>query len=216
VEIDESELGPCPCLVAGEGPPLVMLAGLSPDTGVAPGPMRTTHERALRPWTAVRTVHYVNRRPGLPMGITLSQLASEIAAGMQERFGEPVDLLGVSTGGSIAQQLAAEHPGAVRRLVLLSTACRLGPEAVRLQRQIAAPTLLVAGGRDRFLPAGAVRRDRRPNCPRPARAAPAARPHHGHRVTEGDRAGQRFSHPRSVGSSAIASRSAWANGRGVI
>jgi pimeloyl-ACP methyl ester carboxylesterase len=49
-----------------------------------------------------------------------------------------VDLLGASTGGSIAQQLAAEHGDVLRRLVLVSTGCRLGPGAKLAQRRIAA------------------------------------------------------------------------------
>jgi pimeloyl-ACP methyl ester carboxylesterase len=47
-------------------------------------------------------------------------------------------VVGTSTGGSIAQQLAADHPDVVRNLVLLSTACRLGPEGRSLQRRVAA------------------------------------------------------------------------------
>jgi pimeloyl-ACP methyl ester carboxylesterase len=41
----------------------------------------------------------------------MAALAGEQAEGIQVRFGgRPVDVLGVSTGGSIAQQLAADHP----------------------------------------------------------------------------------------------------------
>jgi pimeloyl-ACP methyl ester carboxylesterase len=49
-----------------------------------------------------------------------------------------VDVVGTSTGGSIAQQLAADHRGVVRRLVLVSTACRLGSDARLIQRRVAA------------------------------------------------------------------------------
>ena len=136
--VHEGEIGGLPCLVAGAGPPLVVLAGLSPDAGVSPGPMRRLHEQALRPWLPGRRVFYLNRRTALPAGMSMAMLAAEHAAGLNGTFGRPVDVVGISTGGSIAQQLAADHPGAVRRLVLVSTACRLGPAGRRIQRQVAA------------------------------------------------------------------------------
>jgi pimeloyl-ACP methyl ester carboxylesterase len=138
VLVREEEIGAYPCLVAGKGAPLVVLAGLSPDVGVSPGPMRRIHEQAMRPWTRGRRAFYLNRRAGLPLGLTMRQLAAEHAHAMQASFGEPVDLMGISTGGSIAQQIAADHPYAVRRLVLLSTGCRLGPAAQLAQRRVAA------------------------------------------------------------------------------
>lgn len=149
----ESSLGTFPCLVAGSGPPLVMLAGLAPEAGVSAGSLRRMHESAMRPWLPEREVYYVNRRPGLPRGMTMAALASEHAQALREAFDGPVDVLGVSTGGSIAQQLAAEHPDVVRRLVLASTACRLGPYAKLVQRQIAARVR--AGATRRALAVGA-------------------------------------------------------------
>jgi pimeloyl-ACP methyl ester carboxylesterase len=138
MNVRESSVGGLPCLVAGSGPPLVVLAGLAPEAGVAPGPMRRMHEWSMLPWAREREVFYVNRRPGLPRGMTMAALAVEHAQALREAFDEPVDLLGVSTGGSIAQQLAAEHPDVVRRLALVSTGCRLGPDTQLLQRQVAA------------------------------------------------------------------------------
>ena len=75
--------------------------------------------------------------PGLPRGMTMAEMAAEHADAIRE-LGAPVDVMGTSTGGSIAQQLAADHPDVVGRLVLLSTACRLGPEGKVLQRRVAA------------------------------------------------------------------------------
>jgi pimeloyl-ACP methyl ester carboxylesterase len=137
MDIRESSLGTIPCLVAGSGPPLVQLAGLMPEAGVS-GSLRRTHESAMRPWVRDREVFYVNRRPGLRRGMTMAALAAEHAQALREAFGEPVDLLGASTGGSIAQQLAAEHGDVVHRLALVSTGCRLGPNGKLTQRQIAA------------------------------------------------------------------------------
>src|SRR5262249_28153303 len=118
MNVREGSLGTMPCLVAGSGPPLVLLAGLAPEAGVAAGSLRRMHEAAIRPWAGEREVFYVNRRPGLVHGMTMAALAAEHADALHEAFDAPVDLLGASTGGSIAQQLAAEHPHVVRRLVL--------------------------------------------------------------------------------------------------
>jgi pimeloyl-ACP methyl ester carboxylesterase len=102
-------LGSFPCLVSGEGPQLVFLAGLLPKTGVAS--WEKMHMAAADPYTARRRVHYLNRRPELPPGLTFAELAAEYAQAIRSGFDGPVDLLGASTGGSIAQQIAADHPG---------------------------------------------------------------------------------------------------------
>jgi len=135
---------------------LVVLAGLTPEAGVSAGSLRRMHESAMLPWARERQVFYVNRRPGLPRGMTMAALAAEHAQALREAFGEPVDLLGASTGGSIAQQLAAEHHDVVRRLVLVSTGCRLGPNAKHLQRQIAARVRAGATRRAAAVMAGAL------------------------------------------------------------
>lgn len=137
MDVREGSVGKYPCLVVGSGRPLVVLAGLVPQAGIAAGPMRANHERTARLFARGREVFYLNRRRGMPQGITMAGIAAEHADGLRERFGGPVDLLGMSTGGSIAQQIAAEHPDVVRRLALISTGCRLGAEAKRVQRRVA-------------------------------------------------------------------------------
>lgn len=166
MDIRESALGDYPCLTAGTGRALVMLAGLSPESGVAPGPMRRTHELTVRGWAADRRIFYLNRRPGLGSGMTMGALAAEHAQALRAGFSEPVDVLGMSTGGSIAQQLAAEHPDVVRRLALISTACRLGLQARWMQRRIAARVRAGAVRQALAIGAGAL-------APRPVRL-PAA------------------------------------------
>ena len=131
-------LGRLPYVAAGAGPPLLLLAGLAPHAGVPTGPFRRWELTVTRPFAGRRRVYYVNRRPGSPRGMTMAALAVEHADALRAGFGAPVDVLGLSTGGSIAQQLAADHPDVVDRLVLLSTACRLGPEGRALQRRVAA------------------------------------------------------------------------------
>jgi len=92
---------------------------------------------ALRELARERQVWWVNRRAGLPRPVTIADLAADYAAGIVARFDTPVDIVGVSTGGSVALQLAADHPELVRRLVLVSAASRLGPRGKAGQRALA-------------------------------------------------------------------------------
>lgn len=121
-----------PYVRVGTGPkPLVIVQGLmfenKPQRGMtaAYGFLRRGH-----------TVYAVLRRPGMPEEYTLADMADDCAATIGEEFGGPVDVIGVSTGGSIAQHLAADHPGLVRRLVLHSTAHTLSDPAREMQRQV--------------------------------------------------------------------------------
>lgn len=82
------------------------------------------------------TTYVVPRKPGLPAGYTMQDMADDYAAMIKEELGGPVDVLGTSTGGSIAQYFAADHPDLVRRLVLHGSAYTLGDAAREVQRRV--------------------------------------------------------------------------------
>ncbi len=117
----------------GHGPrPLVVVQGLlfenKPQPRYALGPYWFLRERY--------TVFVVLRRPGMPRGYSLADMAADCAATIRQEFGGPVDVIGVSTGGSIVQHLAADHPDVVRRLVIHSSAYTLSSSAKRLQLRV--------------------------------------------------------------------------------
>ena len=58
----------------------------------------------------------------------MTELAALHAEALRDRFEGPVDLMGISTGGAIALQLAVDHPGLVRRLIIVAAASWLGEE----------------------------------------------------------------------------------------
>ncbi|MBP1705614.1 MAG: putative hydrolase [Chloroflexi bacterium] len=118
----------------GTGPrQVVVLQGLTLDNRPM-GRLARTMLGAYHPLEAECTITLVNRRAGPPVASTMAGIAADTAAMIRATFDGPVDLVGTSTGGSIALQVAIDHPDVVRRLVVHSAAYTLGPEGRRLQR----------------------------------------------------------------------------------
>ncbi len=107
--------------VAGEGPPLLMIMGLSANLyWWDPALLERLAER-------LSVITFDNRgagRSSKPRGeYSIEGMAAD-AAGLLRSLGiNRAHLLGVSMGGMIAQQLALDHPGLVDRLVLCCTNC---------------------------------------------------------------------------------------------
>jgi pimeloyl-ACP methyl ester carboxylesterase len=137
-EIRESTVGDdLPCLVVGSGPPLVALPGSQPQNGNLAGRSRSFMVKPFLSLAERHTVHVVNRRPGVPEGATFADLAADLAGALRAGFGGPVDVLGYSTGGSLALQTAADHPDVVRRLVVVCSAYRLSSVGAQVTREYA-------------------------------------------------------------------------------
>jgi pimeloyl-ACP methyl ester carboxylesterase len=64
-------------------------------------------------------------------------MSDDYAVMIKNEVGGAADIIGVSTGGGIAQYFAIDHPDLVRRLVLVMTGCRLTDESKELQMRVA-------------------------------------------------------------------------------
>jgi pimeloyl-ACP methyl ester carboxylesterase len=121
-------LGEFPYVRLGSGPEnLVILPGLTlenePPNRFAAWTYRFGFGRFARDYT----VYVINRRRGMPAGYTTRDMAADYAAMLEQELG-PSHLMGFSTGGDVAQYVAIDHPGALRSLVLVVSACRLSEE----------------------------------------------------------------------------------------
>ena len=119
----------------GEGPPLVVFPGLFPTNSNPSGFSLRFEMGWLSPLARAFRVYRINRKVGLVPDTTMADLAGHYATAIEDKFEGAIHILGFSTGGSIAQQFAADRPELVRRLILAGTACRLGPVARDAQRR---------------------------------------------------------------------------------
>jgi pimeloyl-ACP methyl ester carboxylesterase len=64
--------------------------------------------KQLRPLARQRTVWWVNRRQGLEPNVSMADIADDYAEVLRTTFDDPVDVMGISTGGSVALQLTVD------------------------------------------------------------------------------------------------------------
>jgi len=132
IEVREGTFsGGLPYLAVGSGEPLLYLCGsTSSHRNPRPGLERTLTLRTVNPLArAGFQVYFTNRWPGMALDTTFADVAERHAEAILDHFGKPVDVLGHSTGGSLALQLIADRPDAVRKAVVASAAYALGPVA---------------------------------------------------------------------------------------
>ncbi|NLE05542.1 MAG: alpha/beta hydrolase [Crenarchaeota archaeon] len=83
-------------------------------------------------------VYVLGRKSELPQGYTTRNMAKDYAAVIRDKFdGGPLDVMGISYGGLIAQHFAADHPELVRRLVLAMSCYRFSEEGNELDMRYA-------------------------------------------------------------------------------
>jgi len=118
----------------GEGPPLVLVAGLASDSQswlpILPG-LAAEHT----------VIVFDNRGAGrttpADAEITISLLADDCATLIEGLGHRRAHVLGHSMGGLVAQSLAVRHPETVDRLILVGTAAGISKRNERLLRDMA-------------------------------------------------------------------------------
>jgi pimeloyl-ACP methyl ester carboxylesterase len=117
-----------PYVRLGNGPQnLVILPGLTLENEPPSRFAAWTYRLGFGRFAGDRTVYVINRRRGMPAGYTTQDMAADYARVIESELG-PSHVMGFSTGGSIAQYVAIDHPEAVLSLALIVSASRLSEE----------------------------------------------------------------------------------------
>lgn len=99
---------------------LIMLPGLGDGLKTAKG-MAIPFALLYRQFAKDFTVYVCSRKNNLPEGYTIAQMAKDQAEAMEKLGIDCADIIGVSQGGAIAQELALTYPDKVGKLILVVT-----------------------------------------------------------------------------------------------
>ncbi|MFN8382537.1 MAG: alpha/beta hydrolase [Anaerolineales bacterium] len=107
------------------GPDLVIFTG-SELEHIAPTKMtQQGYYVGLKRLVSQYNVYLMSRKPNLPKGYTAQDMSNDYAEFIRKNIGNPAHIMGMSSGGSSAMHLAADHPDLVNKLVLAMTGYRL-------------------------------------------------------------------------------------------
>lgn len=130
--------------VSGSGRPLLLCNGIGYSTSTWEAFVSALEERGEERTIVRFDAPGVGRSPLSARDLSMADLADLVLEMMSELGHPSFDLLGVSLGGALAQEVARRAPERVSRLVLVSTLCGLGAipaaphvllEMLRLPRQ---------------------------------------------------------------------------------
>lgn len=116
--------------------PLIVFQGLMFENTPLKGMMERSFFKQYSFLSDKYYIYIVTRKKDLPQGYSIADMAGDYAEAIKEEFQHAIDIIGISTGGSIAQQFAADYPKLVRKLIIHSSAYTLAEKAKQAQLQI--------------------------------------------------------------------------------
>jgi len=93
--------------------------------------------KSVRPFLEEYTVYLIGRKQNVLEDYSFEDMANDYAIMIRREFKEPVVIMGASTGGQIAQYLAANHPDVVQKLIIISAAYRVSEKGAEIERKVA-------------------------------------------------------------------------------
>lgn len=118
--------------LSDKGPVLVVFTGSELEHQPPTKTAQQGFYLGLKRLTRAYSIYLTSRKPNLPKGYTAQDMSEDFAEMIRRDIGRPVHIMGMSSGGSSAMHLAADHPDLVNRLVLAMTAYRLNENGRRV------------------------------------------------------------------------------------
>jgi pimeloyl-ACP methyl ester carboxylesterase len=118
--------------LSDQGPKLVVFTGSELEHQPPTKTAQQGFYLGLKRLTRTYSIYLTSRKPDLPYGYTAQDMSNDFAEMIRRDIGRPVHIMGMSSGGSSAMHLAADHPDIVDKLVLAMTGYRLNENGKRV------------------------------------------------------------------------------------
>lgn len=118
--------------LSDQGPVLVVFTGSELEHQPPTKTAQQGFYLGLKRLTRSYSIFLASRKPDLPQGYTAQDMSNDFAEMICRDIGTPVHIMGMSSGGSSAMHLAADHPQLVKKLVLAMTGYRLNENGMRV------------------------------------------------------------------------------------
>jgi len=93
--------------------------------------------RSAKEFSQHYDVYLVGRKPNLPENYSFDEMAADYVEMIQKELKKPVNIIGASTGGQIAQYLAANHPDVVKKLIIISASYKVSQKGAEIEKRAA-------------------------------------------------------------------------------
>lgn len=120
--------------ISDSGPVLVVFTGSELEHRPPSNMTRQGFLIGLKRLVKEYTVYLLSRKPNLPKGYTAQEMSNDFADVIRNEIGNPVHIMGMSSGGSSAMHFAVDHANLVNKLVLAMTAHELNPYGKKVAR----------------------------------------------------------------------------------
>ncbi len=127
-----------PFVRIGKGPNIIVnIEGLSFNNDPPSGFELKEFIKSMDIFTEDYTIYLVGRKPNSPLYYPFKKMINDYAVMIHREFKGPINVMGVSTGGHLAQFLAAEHPDIIRKLIIISAAFRTSEAGLEIEERAA-------------------------------------------------------------------------------
>ncbi|HRK62626.1 MAG TPA: alpha/beta hydrolase [Candidatus Omnitrophota bacterium] len=134
-KIEKGQIEGCPYVRFGRGTEKIVVFPLINDALFSASEVDWYFRNLFAGLSRDYRIDVISRKRNLSLGYSTQDMAADYARVFERANFGAAHVIGISLGGMVAQRFAHDYPHYVKRLVLVSSAQRMGPEGLNIARR---------------------------------------------------------------------------------